>query len=361
MEQQSNNTYFTGIYQRAVKAGLFNYKLNNSYNLYNSYNFINQDNIISLDRVNIFFFGTNKFASNFNYLNLAKEDIIHKQDRIYYLKINKLESYLSHVISNLLIDTTFNTCPYNYYKFLEQSSIPPHYKIMIKTIDNFLNYLDNINTVESKTIRHLLTPNLKSLECELSDVLILTDNIYDNDFIIKLTKKGSPIFIRLTSNNLNTIIDDNTLILQETIDNDNFNSVFNYINKQLLLDNPTEFLINNIERVCGSRIFSEIMVNSYLNKNDYIFELNTISSVILWKNITIEQKYVQYFCLKYQDCINIINDNIYINFKGINKFLLNISEDDVENSDVKEQINDMYYNSMHELIFSFELLYKKNL
>jgi hypothetical protein len=48
-----------------------------------------------------------------------------------------------------------------------------------------------------------------------------------------------------------------------------------------------------------------------------------------------------------------------LNFKGINKFLLNITEDDVENFDVKEQINEMYYNSMNELIHSFEQLYKR--
>ncbi len=47
-----------------------------------------------------------------------------------------------------------------------------------------------------------------------------------------------------------------------------------------------------------------------------------------------------------------------LNFEGINKFLLNISEDDVENFEVKEQINEMYYNSMFELIHSFEQLYK---
>jgi len=39
--------------------------------------------------------------------------------------------------------------------------------------------------------------------------------------------------------------------------------------------------------------------------------------------------------------IQIVNGDTMINFEGINKFLLNINVDDVE---VKEQINEMYYN-----------------
>jgi hypothetical protein len=48
-----------------------------------------------------------------------------------------------------------------------------------------------------------------------------------------------------------------------------------------------------------------------------------------------------------------------LNFKGINKFLINV--DDVENFEVKEEINEMYYNSKSELIHSFELLYRKKI
>jgi hypothetical protein len=66
------------------------------------------------------------------------------------------------------------------------------------------------------------------------------------------------------------------------------------------------------------------------------------------------EKFRKYFCIRYPNLIQ----NDYINFEGINKFLLNISESDVVNFEVKEMINEMYYNSMHELIYSFEKLYE---
>jgi hypothetical protein len=124
------------------------------------------------------------------------------------------------------------------------------------------------------------------------------------------------------------------------------------------MDTPEEFLINNLERVCGSRVFAEIMVKSYLSKSDFIFSLDSISSIILWKDSDSEKRYCDYFYQRYLHSVKTINELPMLNFEGINKFLLNISEDDVENFDVKEQINSMYYNSMYELIHSFELLYK---
>jgi hypothetical protein len=357
MESESENNYI-GIYHHAVKSGLFNSSII-------SEKYMHVDNMIPLVRVNNFFFGTSNFADKFNYLNLAKENIVRKEYGIFYLETKKLENYLEYVIQHLKLESEFNVCPYNYYKFMEKLGksqiIPDHYQLMIKTIDNFLEHLDMLDTTQSKTIRHILTPGAKvnefnKLECEISDVLI-TPNYLANEFVIKLSKPGNPIFLRLNTQieeNLNS----NVLVLQQESNANNYDQVYNYINKQLLLDTPEEFLICNIERVCGSRVFAEIMVKSYLNKNDFIFSLDSISAIILWKKSDTELKYLEYFISKYANCINKLGSVYMLNFKGINKFLLNITEDDVENFDVKEQINEMYYNSMNELIHSFEQLYK---
>jgi hypothetical protein len=64
--------------------------------------------------------------------------------------------------------------------------------------------------------------------------------------------------------------------------------------------------------------------------------------------------YLIKFIQKYSHLIE--NDNT--NFEGINKFLLNIEIEDVSQWHVKEQINELYYQITHELIRSFELLYK---
>ena len=360
MESESKNNYI-GIYHHAVKSGLFN-------SSQISKTFIHVDNMVPLTRVNNFFFGTTNFADKFNYLNLAKENIVRKEYGIYYLETKKLENYLDYVIQHLKLESAFVVCPYNYYKFMEKLGktlvIPDHYQLMIKTIDNFLDYLDKLDTTQSKTIRHILTPGAKNsefnkLECEISDVLIM-GNLLANEFVIKMIKPGTPIFLRLSTQNAENS-GSNVLVLQKEQDKNNYKQVYNYINEQLLLDTPEEFLICNIERVCGSRIFAEIMVKSYLNKNEFIFSLDSISSIILWKNSDTELNFTEYFIQKYYDCVKKLDSVYMLNFKGINKFLLNITEDDVENFDVKEQINEMYYNSMNELIHSFEQLYKRNI
>lgn len=359
MESEYENNY-AGIYHFAVKSGLFN-----SSQLSKKYYHV--DNMVPLVRVNNFFFGTSSFADNFNYLNLAKENIVQKEYGIYYLSTKKLENYLEYVIEHLKLDSEFKLCPYNYYKFMENLgkpyNIPAHYQLMCKTIDNFLEYLDNINTPQSKTIRHILTPGAKSgqfnkLECEVSDVLVFP-NPMENEFVLKLIKAGKPIFLRLNIATGN--LSPNTLVLSQIPNSDNFKQVYNYINQQMLMDTPEEFLICNIERVCGSRVFAEIMVKSYLNANGYVFSVDSISSVILWASPDVEANYIKYFCGRYSHCIQLVDNTVMLNFEGINKFLLNISEDDVENFEVKEQINEMYYNSMFELIHSFEQLYKNKI
>lgn len=359
MESQSESNY-TGIYHHAVKSGLFNSTLI-------SKKYIPVNNMLPLVRVNNFFFGTNNFSNNFNYLNLAKEHMVCKEYGIYYLETKKLENYLEYVMPHLKLESEFNVCPYNYYKFMEKIGqnifVPEHYQVMINTIDNFLCYLDDIDTQQAKTIRNMLTPGTKSgelnkLDWELSDVLVM-GNLLTNEFVFKIIKSGNPIFLRLSSQSGHQT-DSNVLVLQKEPDKNNYERVYNYINEQLLLDTPEEFLICNIERVCGSRVFAEIMVKSYLNKNDFLFSLESISSIILWKQSETEINYIEYFISKYPDCICKIDSVFMLNFKGINKFLLNITEDDVENFDVKEQINEMYYNSMNELIHSFEQLYKRN-
>ena len=60
------------------------------------------------------------------------------------------------------------------------------------------------------------------------------------------------------------------------------------------------------------------------------------------------------FCEIYSHLI----ENKNTNFEGINKFLLNLEVSNLQDYNVKEQINELYYQITHELIRSFELLYK---
>jgi hypothetical protein len=159
-------------------------------------------------------------------------------------------------------------------------------------------------------------------------------------------------------NSNNPANNNGTLRICDNLSDIECEELYQYIRNRMLMDTPEEYLINNIERVCGSREFAEIMVRSYLNKNGFIYPIDDISGIILWKKSSKETNYKTFFMEHYSNCYLFIDSVVYLNFEGINKFLLNINVDDVENFEVKEQINQMYYNSMTELIHSFETLYK---
>jgi hypothetical protein len=340
MQSESN---YAGIYNQLHKSGLFA----------NANPDLLLKNMIPLTRVNQFFFGTNYFYNNLNYVILYNDNLIRKYYGIYWVNITNLEEYINRVVNIVSLDS-LTCCPYNYYKVFKNTK-KLHYEFMIKSIDAFLSYLDNKKTPEAKVIRHIITPN-NIFETEIIDFLNF-NNIFDNELLLKFMKKGKPLYIRLYFNK-RMKASDGILRICDEITIEELDDLYEYIVKQLLLDSPEEFLINNLERICGSIEFAEIMVKSYLKKDEYIYNINAIASIILWKDEKIKQKYIEYFTSRYDCYCSILDDNIYINFKGINKFLLNISEDDVLNFEVKEQINEMYYNTMHELIYSFELLYK---
>lgn len=346
---------YTGEYHRLFKTGIFTKNdIKGDLMTHNHY--------IPASRINQYFFGTNSFFKDFSIINLYSNKIIKKEMNIYWVDISKVEKYLDYVIHKIEPNNNFNCCPYNYYKtYGKDNVIPEHYKRMINSIDKFLNYLDNKDTIHAKTIRYILTPNAKNkelskLEVESSDVLELGN--LQNHIILSFKKKGKPLFIEMRNSVGIPNSDNSYLPIYEDVTDDILNNLYKNLTNKLLMDNPEDFLINNVEKICGSREFAEIMVKSYLYKKDFIFRINDISSLIQWKNNNTQQTYYKYFTSRYEHCIKTIEEELFINFEGINKFFLNITESDVGDFEVKEQINDMYYNSMQELIYSFELLYK---
>lgn len=348
METASN---YVGTYHNIVKSGLLN-NVNSKTSLE-----LTHQNIIPLSRVNQFFFGTNLFVNKLNYLILHKESMITKQNGQYYLYISKLEKYLNEVCDVLDIENKINCCPFNYLKIFGQSEriLNGKYFLMTCAFESFLHFLKLKQNNDANTIVNIMIPNNK-LEVEVVKILELDE--YINDMVIKFDKKGKPLFITLSWSLNKNLNHQNMLRICNNVEIDEYETLYDYICEQLRMDTPEDYLINNLDRVCGSREFSEIMVKSYLSKHDFKYSLESISSVILWKDSKSYNKYKDYFLSRYKNCTIIDDDQILLNFEGINKFLLNINEDHVENFEVKEQINDMYYNCMTELISSFEKLYK---
>ena len=55
-----------------------------------------------------------------------------------------------------------------------------------------------------------------------------------------------------------------------------------------------------------------------------------------------------------------IDNNIYLNFEGFNKYLLNLNINYLQDFSIKEFINELYFSMTNELIKSYENLFKFN-
>jgi hypothetical protein len=217
-----------------------------------------------------------------------------------------------------------------------------HFKNMMETIDKYIEYLTKIDNNFSINIKHIIFNN-NFLNAEL---IVAKDDIY----IVRFNKRGKPLFINFT---YNLYTNGNFLSLDEPLNETQYEETFNFHKKQILMEDPENFLITNLERVTGDKTFSEMAVKSYLYKNIFNTPIEGLCELVQWKDKTSHTNFIKLFTQKYPELIK----SSMTNFEGFNKFLLTIDTNYVSWEN-KEQINELYYQITHELIRSFELLYK---
>ena len=302
---------------------------------------INIGKIIPLTRLNNILFGTkNKWVVDKIFLlnsGLVKE--IHTN---HFLLTNKVSDYLELVKSQKL-ELFF---PYNYYKYFNQGEST--FSNIINTIDNYIEYLDTIGDQFSYLIKHILH-NGTFLNAEL----IENDN---NMICIQFNRKvGKSLYIVLSEE---VSIMPTMLCYSDKQEKDQYSRLYENHKNILLMDDPEQFLITNLEKVTGNFEFSEMAVKSYLVKNDFQTPLASISNLIAWKNEEMMHQFIDFFVVKYFSLTKISDGQYMTNFEGLNKFLLSIDMKYLQQWENKEQINELYYQITHELIKSYEILYK---
>ena len=302
---------------------------------------INMGKIIPLTRLNNILFGTkNKWVVDKIFLlnsGLVKE--IHTN---HFLLTNKVSDYLELVKSQKL-ELFF---PYNYYKYFNQGEST--FSNIINTIDNYIEYLDTIGDQFSYLIKHILH-NGTFLNAEL----IENDN---NMICIQFNRKvGKSLYIVLSEE---VSIMPTMLCYSDKQEKDQYSRLYENHKNILLMDDPEQFLITNLEKVTGNFEFSEMAVKSYLVKNDFQTPLASISNLIAWKNEEMMHQFIDFFVVKYFSLTKISDGQYMTNFEGLNKFLLSIDMKYLQQWENKEQINELYYQITHELIKSYEILYK---
>lgn len=303
---------------------------------------IDMGKVISLNRINKILFGNKDPFCVIDKITLLNSGIVKQYQNDYYLIINKLTNYFDLVKSkNMLF------FPYNYYKSFTDIDEYSKYSSIIKTIDEYLEYVDTIGDQFSYLIKHILKNN----------TFLNAEYVEDKNGIcaIKFEKKsGKALHIFLT----NTHDMNGLLSYAANRDPSQYEKLYNTHKQILLMEDPEEFLICNLEKVTGDLDFSRMAVKSYLIKNDFQTPLKGLCNLISWKNEELMTQYIDFFVFKYNSLVK-INDGEYMtNFEGLNKFLLNLEVKYLQQWENKEQINELYYQITHELIKSYEILYK---
>ena len=302
--------------------------------------------VINLSIINQIFFGNAEPFCISGKLELINNNMIIKINGVFYLNLNKINEYFKMAdIANFNNLTFF---PYNYYKMIKTTKIPNHFKNMMETIDKYIEYLTKLDNNFSINIKHIIFNN-NFLNAEL---IVAKDDIY----IVKFNKPGKPLFINFTYNLYTT---GNFLSLDEPTNETQYEETFNFHKKQILMEDPENFLITNLERVTGDKTFSEMAVKSYIYKNIFNTPIEGLCELVQWKDKTCHTNFIKLFTQKYPELVksSINKLDMMTNFEGFNKFLLTIDTNYVSWEN-KEQINELYYQITHELIKSFELLYQ---
>ena len=236
--------------------------------------------IINLSTLNQIFFGNSDPFCISGKLELINTNLIVKINDIFYLNINKVDEYFEKIdnFDNLKF------FPYNYYKFFKITKISTHFKNMIESIDKYINYLTKINNSFSINIKHIIFNN----NLLNADLIVAKDDIY----IVKFNKLGKPLFINFT---YNLHSNGNFLSLDEPLNEMQYENTFNFHKEQLLMEDPENFLITNLERVTGDISFSKMAVKSYLYKDIFNTPIEGLCELVQWKNKTSRNEFIKLF------------------------------------------------------------------
>jgi hypothetical protein len=302
--------------------------------------------LILLDNFCQSLFGMNNLPHPIIKANLIHENIIIKKKKNLYFDIDKIDEFFKKIKKINFEDSCLPINYYNLAKIHEDSKSMQIFKFIL----HFKNYLIEKDSKESNKILAYLQRDSKDYFVgKFHHILIIKDiwvmtvsfNNSVDDLIIS--------FGNDSENNVINVLDTSTEYLKE---------VYKHLKQEILMKNPDRFILKNLTRVTGNETFAKMILDSYNEKGDCNINVNEINNYLQFKNEKSKKKYIEEFQELYKDS-NIMNKDLYLNFEGFNKYLLNIDLKYLENFSIKEQINQMYTNILMELVDTYKLLYEK--
>lgn len=280
-------------------------------------------------------------------------------NKVLYFKLSKFHDFIEFCENRINFDN-LSLCPINYFGFLntflidkEKKSINQQHLQVIILLNDFKEFLVLKDDINGKFI-------LKSYWDKIFNGIVTSYN--ENPFLltIKFKKnKGLPFILNISNDEINS---NNTLSTnlfgKEQINQ--FDKLYNCWLQEYLMDTPENYVISCLELVTGSLDMATMIYKSHDKKENYEICVDDLNQIINFKSNQKKNSYLEYFVNMYTDntIYQKIEEKVYLNFEGFNKYLLNIDASYLSNFQDKETINQMYYNVMDELINSYQKLYK---
>lgn len=308
------------------------------------------------DFMNILFGGNMKSVSKLELINQGFIVNLDEMDGEIYFLLEHISDYIKYVLKRIDWESE-KLCPINYFNCLEKMGLDVpmtemHSKIF-KIVSEYKNFLKEKEDNHSKIL-------LKLFWDEKFEGFITSTNI--NPFLITLVfpKKDSlPFILNITDGDFES---KNSLSIDKVND---YTQIYDDWINNLLLQSSENYVITCLEQVTGSIDLAKFIFFSHNEKEKYLIKSSSLNQIVNFKK-TKEKDYINKFMDIYKDndIYESTEDELYLNFEGFNKYLLNIDADYLENFEQKEIINTLYYNVMDELVNSYKKLYlffRKNL
>ena len=307
-------------------------------------------NIIPYRQLETFLFGGHVPELN-RMLLLHRGFVLEDENNDLFFKLSKMEKFLEFSFDN--IDFTKNTiCPINYLslvKFDKNLTLTTKMDRLINIMLDFKIFLQNKNELNSKSLlNYFWDDRFNGIVCETSEEPYM--------ITIKFPKINKP-FIMVISEYMNSY---KTSISLNSLGEDRleeFEKVYKTWVQEVLMDNPDDYIVSCLNNVTGNEDFSRMIFNSHKEKTNYTLALSDLDMILDFKNKKSQESYHAYFMRIYPNLIKLVDSNLFVNFEGFNKYLLNIEKDYLSNFESKERINTLYYNVMDELVNSYQRLY----
>ena len=297
---------------------------------------------ICLEELNLFLFGVKEVPKTSCLFSLKDKNIIFLKDKTYYLPLLQFSNYCDAIGS--LENYNREYLLINYKNITEENLDLLQSKIR-DFLEDFVKFLKNRNSINSNYILEYIGETYTKGRFECYNQLA---NIYTISFETPYRR----IILSFGEEDL-----DHKFYIN--LEDYNLKNVYKIIQKDLLLNNPDEFVKQHLTKLVGNKYFGELLFSSHNQKNEYIINVNQLDTIIQYKSDKLKSEYLEQYMYLYRKS-NLYDDNggdIMLNFEGFQKYLLNCESKYLESFEVRESINHLYYNITNELINCYKELY----